>query len=295
VTSGTLPDSARKGREEEEPESKAASVSVAPAGDDSDVEGPFDSWLERAVRRELDGDGLGLGSIYRLLEGLATRHGLTDAVVVVDDKTLSGLQMFRLHERPVTAALAERLGDGAGLYCNPDVVPPAEVASFVMYCRVALRYHLANFAAAHDPLTNLANRRVFDLSLDESAARSARYQWSFAVVLIDLDDFKEVNDHAGHDRGDVVLCQFALGLRRALRQGDTAARIGGDEFAVILSHAAGRDAVTFVDRLRETLVAEGCDVKFTAGWAASPDDSIDAEELRRIADRRLYERKERRR
>jgi diguanylate cyclase (GGDEF)-like protein len=88
-----------------------------------------------------------------------------------------------------------------------------------------------------------------------------------------------------------VLRQFGFALRLSVRQGDTAARIGGDEFAVILSNAEGNEASGFVERLRAHLDKVGVDVDFTFGIAASPSDSTDPAELFRIADGRLYEKK----
>jgi len=68
--------------------------------------------------------------------------------------------------------------------------------------------HLARFSAAHDPLTNIANRRSFDEALEVSAARSARYGWAFTLVLVDLNNFKAVNDKSGHEFGNHLLRQF---------------------------------------------------------------------------------------
>src|SRR5439155_21319787 len=78
------------------------------------------------------------------------------------------------------------------------------------------------------------NRRCFEAMLAQAAHGSRRYGWSFALVLLDLDGFKLLNDRLGHDAGDAVLRAIGNEMRRALRQGDVAARIGGDEFALIL-------------------------------------------------------------
>jgi diguanylate cyclase (GGDEF)-like protein len=150
---------------------------------------------------------------------------------------------------------------------------------------------LARFSAAHDPLTNIANRRAFDTALQASAVRSARYGWAFTLVLCDLNNFKAVNDRSGHAHGDDILRQFGFALRLSVRQGDTAARIGGDEFAVILSNAEGNESAGFIDRLRANLESAAVQVEFTVGVAASPHDSTDPVELFRIADARLYEKK----
>ncbi|MEO1089312.1 MAG: EAL domain-containing protein [Pseudomonadota bacterium] len=91
----------------------------------------------------------------------------------------------------------------------------------------------AQFLARHDPLTGLANRRQFDERLAQELARSRRQHTNLAVMLIDIDHFKEVNDGFGHDAGDACLVEVAKRLQQAIRETDLAARLGGDEFAVI--------------------------------------------------------------
>nr|BFE60403.1 bifunctional diguanylate cyclase/phosphodiesterase [Dactylosporangium thailandense] len=104
--------------------------------------------------------------------------------------------------------------------------------------------------ATHDTLTGLANRAGFSALVDEALTRDA----SAAVLLIDLDDFKEVNDTLGHDVGDAVLVAVAERLRAAVRGGDVVARLGGDEFAVLLRHAPGGDADRAAERVLSLLV-----------------------------------------
>jgi diguanylate cyclase (GGDEF)-like protein len=183
------------------------------------------------------------------------------------------------------------IGTGPGVYCDPDVVSEVECDAVRTACQLSLSLHLARFSATHDALTNIANRRNFDSALQIASARSARYGWAFTLIIIDLNDFKEVNDRLGHGAGDDLLRQFGFALRRAVRSGDTAARVGGDEFAVILSNAEGHESSGFTERLRSYLSAAGNSVEFTIGTATSPRDSTDPTELKRIADTRLYEKK----
>ena len=199
--------------------------------------------------------------------------------------------MFRLGGEAVTPEMAAHLKASPGVYCEPDAVPAAECDAVRTACQLAMSLHLARFSAAHDPLTNIANRRSFDEALEVAAARSARYGWAFTLVLVDLNNFKAVNDKSGHEFGNHLLRQFGFALRQAVRQGDTAARIGGDEFAVILSNAEGHESSGFTERLKGHLVALGNPVEFTIGTATSPRDSTDPGELLRIADGRLYEKK----
>ena len=105
-------------------------------------------------------------------------------------------------------------------------------------------------AATHDPLTGLANRARFLEVVDAARRQCERDHKPFAVLFLDLDDFKAVNDGHGHASGDLVLLEIASRLRSCLRTGDTAARLGGDEFAVLLaSDCAAADATDVADRI----------------------------------------------
>lgn len=250
----------------------------------------YEPWLFQTMLDELSASELGIGFIYSVLDLLAQRYDLNDAVVVLVHESF-GTQTFRLGRRSVSTELAETIGSVAGVYCEPDIVPDVERDAVRTACQLALSLHLARFSAAQDPLTKIANRRAFDTALQASAVRSARYGWAFTLVLCDLNNFKAVNDVSGHAYGDDILRQFGFALRLSVRQGDTAARIGGDEFAVILSNAEGSESAGFVERLRAHLDKVGVEIDFTFGIAASPSDSTDPAELFRIADARLYEKK----
>ncbi len=258
--------------------------------DDILNESSYEPWLFQTMMNELSEGDLGIGFIYSLLDRLAERHGLRDAIVVLSHESF-GTQSFRLRGRFVTAEIASKFGDAVGVHCEPDIVPAFEADAVRTACQLALSLHLARFSAGHDPLTKIANRRNFDTALQIGAARSARYGWAFTLVLLDLNDFKSVNDRGGHVFGDYVLREFGYALRRSVRSGDTAARLGGDEFAVILSNVEGVEAAGFIDRLRLQLKSTEDLIDFTIGVASSPKDSIDPEELYRIADDRLYENK----
>ena len=272
-------------------ETGATLSSIHPEMRRSDANGEdYEPWLFQTMLNELSERELGVGFIYAILELFAERHQLTDvAVVLVNDNF--GTQMFRLGGEAVTPDMAAHLSASPGVYCEPDHVPVAECDAVRTACQLAMSLHLARFSAAHDPLTNIANRRSFDEALEVAAARSARYGWAFTLVLVDLNNFKAVNDRSGHEYGNHLLRQFGFALRQAVRQGDMAARIGGDEFAVILSNAEGHESSGFTERLRGHLVTLGNPVEFTIGTATSPRDSTDPGELLRLADGRLYEKK----
>jgi diguanylate cyclase (GGDEF)-like protein/PAS domain S-box-containing protein len=109
------------------------------------------------------------------------------------------------------------------------------------------------FVADHDLLTALLNRRGFETRLVEALARSVRYGDTGAVVVLDLDRFKAVNDSHGHAAGDAVLQTIAEVLRRRLRSTDLIARVGGDEFALMINHVDGEAALRTVDELLEQI------------------------------------------
>jgi diguanylate cyclase (GGDEF)-like protein len=148
--------------------------------------------------------------------------------------------------------------------------------------------------AVTDPLTGLYNRRHFVESFDKELNRARRYGSPLALVMLDLHRFKEVNDRHGHPRGDEVLRTAAATLKRALRTSDSAFRIGGDEFALLLPETDAAQALGLSRRVG-TVFAEmlqplqlAVSVSMDHGVANFPQDAEDAEQLIRIADERLY-------
>jgi diguanylate cyclase (GGDEF)-like protein len=153
--------------------------------------------------------------------------------------------------------------------------------------------------ARHDSLTGLANRVQLRDRMEQALAASADTGELVAVLLIDLDRFKEINDSLGHSYGDALLRQVGPRLRSILREQDVVARLGGDEFAVLLPAVDGvAEARTVAERLREALHrrfdVEGValDVEVSVGIAVSPMHGADAEELLRNADIAMYVAKE---
>jgi diguanylate cyclase (GGDEF)-like protein len=143
------------------------------------------------------------------------------------------------------------------------------------------------FLADHDPLTRLLNRRAFVDRLDGEVGRAVRYGRTFGLVLCDLDGFKELNDRFGHPAGDEALHAFAQTLQHALRKGDDAFRIGGDEFALLIAEASEDDAREVVERINGAV--DGMKASF--GVASCPGHAQDAQTLFRLADDALYEAK----
>jgi diguanylate cyclase (GGDEF)-like protein/PAS domain S-box-containing protein len=149
--------------------------------------------------------------------------------------------------------------------------------------------------ADYDQLTGLPNRRLLMDRLDQAIARARRARGRCALLLVDLDRFKLINDSLGHPAGDQVLTQIAGRLRTGRRDEDTAARVGGDEFALLLPEiTSGEDAKLVSDRLlaamSEPLLLEGRELIVTAsiGVAVWPDDAPDSARLFSVADAAMY-------
>ncbi len=156
-------------------------------------------------------------------------------------------------------------------------------------------YKRAEHLAEHDGLTNLFNQRHFVTTLNAEIAKAARLNAPVAVIMGDLDTFKQYNDTHGHPKGDVVLRQIARILSDNIRQRDIVARYGGEEFVVILPATGHRGAQRVADTIRssiEQFVFEGEEVSgkitITLGVAVFPGDAADAETLIQKADEALY-------
>jgi two-component system cell cycle response regulator len=150
--------------------------------------------------------------------------------------------------------------------------------------------------ACTEPLTGLANRREFMRVLDSEISRNSRSGRKFSVLLIDLDRLKPINDRCGHRAGNRAILRVANAMRVSCRVIDTPARIGGDEFAVILPEASTADGERFLARVREVLAhhRRGGEVSISGGVSEHPRDGHGAESLLDIADGALYADKERR-
>ncbi|HET7712259.1 MAG TPA: EAL domain-containing protein [Thermoanaerobaculia bacterium] len=155
------------------------------------------------------------------------------------------------------------------------------------------------FHAYHDVLTHLPNRRLFTDRLAQSLTRCKRSGMALAVMFIDLDHFKTINDTMGHTAGDELLLEMSHRLRKCIREDDTVARLGGDEFTIILSDLRqAENAVAVAQKVLETvqvpMVIAGVPVEVSAsiGIAIYPEDGVDAETLVRNADSAMYRAKE---
>jgi len=150
-------------------------------------------------------------------------------------------------------------------------------------------------AARYDELTGLPNRRLFQDRIKSTVARCFRKQSLMAVLYIDIDDFKQVNDSLGHATGDLLLQEVARRLQRCVREADTVARLGGDEFVVLLEDIqTPEDAQAVADKIRDAMShpfdveSRGLRTPASIGIALYPEHGQETEQLLKHADKAMY-------
>jgi diguanylate cyclase (GGDEF)-like protein len=217
--------------------------------------------------------------------GCRTRLGAAAATaVVLSLATGSALASASAAGRPALPLLVL-----VGATCTAVLVGARE--------RVEREREVLRDFALSDPVTGIANRRSLLLRADYELARHQRAQRSFAVVMLDLDGFKQLNDRFGHAAGDDLLRDVATALRRAMRAQDTVARFGGDEFCILAPETDQRGAASLAAKVTQAVrdVSVGLErVGGSAGVAIFPDDGVSAPELLHAADVRLLDAKRRR-
>jgi diguanylate cyclase (GGDEF)-like protein len=244
------------------------------------------------------------GQIYRLSEFPATRHVLIAQeplqvrVSNPDDdpaerKLLESREQGTLLMLPLVAR-----GETIGLMEVIDVEDREFDSYDVDFCqalcdvvaiavRNAMLYAEMQELAARDKLTGLYNRRLFEEQFDAAVARSMRNGEELALLVVDLDGLKRINDLGGHPAGDEALRALADALRASVRAGDVPCRLGGDEFAVILPGATTTAAIKVAERAQEALVARG-PYSFSGGVARASANVGSIYDLYRSADIAAY-------
>ena len=262
----------------------------------------------------------GADAALLILDGHAQAVGLTEqeadraALETPPNTNLRSMEVvyrYRLEEAEGSSNLPRgalvvplRTGDGtigslsAVTRANPPAFPSEAADALEALARRAgpalgnaRRFVEAIRQSELDSLTGLANRRVFHELLAREVARSRRYGRRLALIVLDLDDFKRINDRVGHLSGDVVLAEVAARIRSCVRSTDIGCRVGGDEFAVILPESTRGDADHLAARIERAVAAEPIvkagTLKISAGVAElSPEDT--ASDLFERADEDLY-------
>lgn len=151
------------------------------------------------------------------------------------------------------------------------------------------------FLSEHDPLTNLMNRRAFDKQLENALVKANRSGCKLAILFIDLDDFKCINDTYGHDAGDMVLVQIAERLEECVRESDFVGRLGGDEFVICLDllnelTIVDKKVLQIIEVINQPIVFDGCSLAIGASIGVShfPEQTRDKEVLLSLADQAMY-------
>ena len=193
--------------------------------------------------------------------------------------------------------------DGHAVLIDSDIAPILDAAglqrgSVVTFRNITAARRLTDeltWQATHDPLTGLSNRRAFESRLKRAVATAGRQGCGHALLYLDLDQFKAVNDSGGHVAGDELLRQLAAQLRRCLRERDMVARLGGDEFAVLLEDCTPEEAELVAGKLRRiasdfTFAWQGLTFRIglSIGLLAFTDDSRSPADLLRRADALCY-------
>ncbi|MDX1795503.1 MAG: PAS domain S-box protein [Hydrogenovibrio sp.] len=205
--------------------------------------------------------------------------------------------------------MVDRRKDGSELYTRQTITPmrdeKGELSHFIavledISSEVAAKEQIEHMAH-YDTLTNLPNRALFQDRLERVIARSKRYDQRFALLFLDLDHFKNINDTLGHDMGDALLKEAAARILNCVREMDTVARMGGDEFTVILPELKSVDdahhiAQSIIQALLKPfeLKGEPATIGCSIGIAVYPDVGKDEETLLKHADTAMYEAKKHR-
>jgi diguanylate cyclase (GGDEF)-like protein len=139
-----------------------------------------------------------------------------------------------------------------------------------------------------DALTGLGNRAAFEARMADAVAQSLRYARPLTFCILDIDDFRELNERGGHPFGAECLRAVASAIRTEVRGADAAYRIGGDEFALVLPETTSDQAVAVLDRVLAAVRGRPRPIGLTVGLAQCPDDGTSADEIYRRADEALY-------
>ena len=168
------------------------------------------------------------------------------------------------------------------------------IISFIVSHRVVRQAKQLSTQALFDPLTGLPNRILLNDRIEQAIAHSRRSKKSFGIALLDLNRFKEVNDTLGHEVGDVLLTEAGLRLKHAVREGDTVARMGGDEFVVVLHNFTEEDVPKFAEKILTALETpfvwdeQGIGLGASIGFSLFPSHAEDPGSLIRFADIAMY-------
>jgi len=255
--------------------------------------------------------GLDLGRKFDLIKNETIIGRSSKADIQIDQEAISrNHAKVRSDGKRVTIA---DLGSTNGTYVNDEPVSgefQLRNGDLLKIGRTIFKYIAGgNIEAAYhdeiyrlttmDGLTQVFNRRYFEETLERELARCNRYGRALSLVMLDIDHFKQVNDSYGHLAGDHVLKSVASSIKTRIRREDVLARYGGEEFSILLPEVDLKGAVTLAEKTRKLIEktkfefdAQQIDVTVSCGVAALGEQLMEAPDLVRLADQKLYEAKE---
>lgn len=205
--------------------------------------------------------GLPLASLFRIVDESSREEGMLLIEQILSGEIDGGREHSKLVLRHDGSSVPVTLV-GAPIHRGAEITGVV----LVLHDMTRERQYMARLSwqATHDALTGLTNRREFEYRLQIALERLERNSGRHALMFLDLDQFKLVNDTCGHAAGDELLRQVCTLLQQGLREGDTLARLGGDEFGILLENCPAEKAVEIADHLRKTIQ----DLHFT--WSGQP-------------------------
>ena len=235
---------------------------------------------------------LGFGEAGRDYSGLYTLILVWIAYVFESRRVIAAQALFAITVGAGAILVEDRFGHDALLHVLSGVPVVCIAGAFVVLARERSRARETAFRllAERDPLTGVGNYRALHSRLAYELVRHARHDRPLTLLLIDLDNFKAVNDHHGHAEGDRVLREVGRALSDEVRGEDTVARQGGDEFSVLAPEVDDRGAAVLARRVElclESIQADGEALRAAIGWASFPSDATTPDALLRCADEHL--------
>jgi diguanylate cyclase (GGDEF)-like protein len=230
-----------------------------------------------------------------MLKACLKRFGLTTVVVAI---TIGSIVLSAVISAAVHLALGVQMSGLAWavtLACPAVIAPTMSWWAFDLVLKIEIAHEQLRVQSTIDHLTGLFNRRYFMDRLREEIDRNGRHGTPFAVAFIDIDNFKRINDEHGHLSGDEILQQLTRTCAKQVRNVDTLARIGGEEFALLLPQTTAEDAERLVEQLRAGVAATSAkvgdrliEITVSIGLTSSGRGPLDVNGILRIADEALY-------
>ena len=237
--------------------------------------------------------------------------GKTPRILQSDDTELDAKRKIRAAleaKKPVRTKIKNFTKSGKSYWVDLSILPlpneNGEITHFAAIQRDITEQKKMedelNELCRTDPLTNALNRRAYNDMLLREFSRFGRSNHKYSIIMIDLDDFKKINDLHGHDAGDRVLIEVTEKCKDCLRVHDSIARIGGEEFSIILSYTDAKQAQTVAERIRKEIAlfplligGERIEITISVGIAEVLEDDRDHRQIVKRADKMLYQAKNR--